>query len=89
MTLPTSLSHPCYHDDDTARETFEVIRWPNGQYCPHCGAFDTVAPLGGKSMDRVGTDATNEPPPNWWTPLVSSEGSGKVSNGPRTATIHG
>src|SRR5882724_3770398 len=23
-----------------------------------------------------------EPPPNWWTLLLSSEGSGKVSNGP-------
>jgi transposase-like protein len=50
MTLPTALSHPCYHDDDAARETFEAVRWPNGPYCPHCGAFDTVAPLGGESM---------------------------------------
>jgi transposase-like protein len=50
MTLPTALSHPCYHDDDAARVTFEAVRWPNGPYCPHCGSFDTVAPLGGKSM---------------------------------------
>src|SRR3954466_15332014 len=32
---------------------------------------------------------TNEPPPNWWTPLVSSEGSGKVSNGSGTASLYG
>src|SRR5689334_13037625 len=50
MTLPASLAHPCYHDDDAARETFEAIRWPDGPYCPHCGCFDTVATLGGKSM---------------------------------------
>jgi hypothetical protein len=50
MTLPAALAHPCYHDDDAARETFEEIRWPDGPYCPHCGCFDTVAPLGGKSM---------------------------------------
>jgi transposase-like protein len=50
MTLPTALSHPCYHDDDAARVTFEAIRWPDGPYCPHCGSFDTIAPLGGKSM---------------------------------------
>jgi transposase-like protein len=50
MTLPTALSHPCYHDDDAARVTFEAIRWPGGPYCPHCGCFDTVAPLGGVSM---------------------------------------
>src|ERR1043166_9111049 len=29
-----------------------------------------------------------EAPPNWWTPLLSSEKSGKVSNGPGTASIH-
>src|ERR1044071_8298296 len=29
-----------------------------------------------------------EAPPNWWTPLLSSEGSGKVSNGPGTASIY-
>ena len=50
MTLPASLADPCYHDDDAARVTFEAIRWPDGPYCPHCGVFDTVAPLGGKSM---------------------------------------
>ena len=50
MWLPTELSHPCYHDDEAARVTFESVRWPNGPYCPHCGSFDTVAPLGGELM---------------------------------------
>jgi len=48
--LPTELSHACYHDDEASRITFEAIRWPSGPYCPHCGSFDTVAPLGGESM---------------------------------------
>jgi transposase-like protein len=50
MTLPTALSHPCYHDDEAARLTFEAIQWPNGATCPRCGLIETVAPLGGKSM---------------------------------------
>ena len=29
-----------------------------------------------------------EAAPNWWTPLLSSDGSGKVSNGSGTASIH-
>jgi transposase-like protein len=49
-TLPANVTHPCYHDEEAAREMFESIRWPNGAFCPTCGAFDTVAPLGGESM---------------------------------------
>ena len=43
-TLPADLSHPCYHDGNAARATFESIRWPDGPFCPQCGAFDTVSP---------------------------------------------
>jgi transposase-like protein len=49
-TLPADLSHPCYHDDDAARIMFEAIRWPQGPFCPFCGALDHVSPFGGKSM---------------------------------------
>jgi uncharacterized protein len=31
----------------------------------------------------------SEASPNWWTPLLSSGGSGKVSNGPGTASFYG
>src|SRR3954447_23005600 len=34
-------------------------------------------------------DWGRELPPNWWTALLSSEGSGKVSNGPGTASFYG
>jgi len=50
MQLPTELSHPCYHDEDSARTQLEAIRWPDGPYCPICGTFDRVKPYGGKAM---------------------------------------
>jgi transposase-like protein len=28
----------------------EGVRWPDGPYCPKCGALDPVKPLGGESM---------------------------------------
>jgi hypothetical protein len=43
-------------------------------------------------LDKILAPSTvnrTEPPSNWWTPLLSSEGSGKVSNGPGTSTIYG
>jgi transposase-like protein len=49
-TLPADLTHLCYHDEDAARVMFESIRWPDGPFCPSCGTFDAVSPLGGKSM---------------------------------------
>jgi transposase-like protein len=45
---------------------------------------DSIAEL----CRREGTSRT-EAPPNWWTPLLSSGGSGKVSNGPGTASFYG
>ncbi len=44
------LTNPIFTDLDKARAHFEAIRWPDGAYCPYCGQFDRVAPLGGKSM---------------------------------------
>jgi hypothetical protein len=41
---------------------------------------------GSAAIGRVGA---LELPPNWWTPLLSSDGSGKVSNGPGTASFYG
>jgi hypothetical protein len=42
-----------------------------------------------KSQRHEGWTCLTEPPPNWWTPLISSDGSGKVSNGPGTASFYG
>jgi transposase-like protein len=50
MRIPELLSDPAYHDEDAARAYLEEVRWPDGPFCPFCGAFETVKPLGGPSM---------------------------------------
>jgi transposase-like protein len=48
--LPTDLTAPIYTDAEKAREYLESVRWPDGAYCPHCGATDSdVTELKGKS----------------------------------------
>jgi transposase-like protein len=29
-----------FHDEDSARELLERLRWPNGVECPHCGSLE-------------------------------------------------
>jgi transposase-like protein len=50
MAAKVDLTNPIFTDPEKARAHFEAIRWPKGAYCPFCGQFDTVKPLGGKSM---------------------------------------
>jgi len=50
MPATVDLTNPIFTDLEAARQHFEAIRWPQGRYCPFCGSFDRVAPLGGKSM---------------------------------------
>jgi transposase-like protein len=50
MRTPELLSDPAFHDEDAARAYLEEVRWPDGPFCPFCGALDTVKPLGGPSM---------------------------------------
>lgn len=42
------LTAPQFHDEDAARQWFEMSRWPNGPVCVHCGSL-RVARMGGKS----------------------------------------
>lgn len=44
-----SFKEPRFHDPAAARDYLESIRWPNGPICPHCGAFDRITKLQGKS----------------------------------------
>jgi transposase-like protein len=44
------LAEKIFTNEEAARKHLEAIRWPEGPYCPFCGQFDTVKPLGGKSM---------------------------------------
>jgi len=50
MRTPDPLSDPAYHDEDSARNYLEEVRWPDGPFCPFCGSFETVKPVGGPSM---------------------------------------
>lgn len=50
MSRAVDLTNPIFTDLEAARAHFEAIRWPSGPYCPSCGRFDRIAPLGGKSM---------------------------------------
>jgi transposase-like protein len=50
MTEILSLSSDIFSNEDAARAHIEATRWPNGPYCPYCGAFDGVKALKGESM---------------------------------------
>jgi transposase-like protein len=43
------LNQPQFQDEDKAREYLEVLRWPNGPVCPHCGSIGKHYRLVGKS----------------------------------------
>lgn len=45
----TDLTNPIFHNESSAREHLENIRWANGVTCPYCGSCETKV-LGGKSM---------------------------------------
>ena len=54
------------------------------------GVAENSQHLYGRALDiRIGARLADETPPNWWTPLLNSDGSGKVSNGPGTASFYG
>src|SRR4051794_39405779 len=43
------LTNPIFTDAEKAREHLEAINWPEGPFCPHCGEFENVTRLQGKS----------------------------------------
>lgn len=47
MTI--DLTNPIFSNEEAARKHFEVIRWPNGPVCPHCGVFNEATLVKGKS----------------------------------------
>ena len=46
------LSSPKFHNENSAREYLERIRWPDGPVCPRCDRMEPVRPLRGKSMGK-------------------------------------
>jgi transposase-like protein len=47
--MNANLQNPIFTDEDKAREYLEAVRWPEGPYCPHCGAVEGLKKLEGKS----------------------------------------
>jgi transposase-like protein len=45
----TKLTDKIYHNEDAARAHFEMIRWPEGRTCPHCGTVGNSTLLKGKT----------------------------------------
>lgn len=48
------LSAPYFHDEQAAYEFVEARVWPDSPICPHCGGFECISPMKGKST-RIGT----------------------------------
>jgi transposase-like protein len=47
------LSAPHFHNEKAAYAYVEARVWPNGPICPHCGGFERIGLMGGKST-RIG-----------------------------------
>lgn len=43
------ITDPIFFDADKARAHLEALLWPDGPTCPHCGEYENVHRLAGKS----------------------------------------
>lgn len=53
------LSKAYFHDEQAAFDYLEVVIWPEGPVCPHCGCMERVYVLKGKST-RIGLKKCGE-----------------------------
>lgn len=51
--MASGLSQPHFHDEEKAFSYVEAIVWPNGPVCPHCGGYDRISKMQGKTT-RMG-----------------------------------
>jgi transposase-like protein len=61
--MTADLQSPIFNDVNKAREALEVVRWPDGPVCPHCGNTDQdrIALVEGKKQShRPGLYYCNE-----------------------------
>src|ERR1700754_5087553 len=47
------LSAPHFHNEKAAYAYVEARVWPEGAVCPHCGGYERISKMGGKST-RIG-----------------------------------
>lgn len=50
----SNLSSPHFHNEEAAYAYVEARVWPQGAICPHCGGYERIGKMGGKST-RIGT----------------------------------
>ncbi len=51
--MVSALSAPHFHNEEAAFAYVEARVWPQGPVCPHCGGYERIGKMGGKST-RVG-----------------------------------
>ena len=51
--MSSALSAPHFHNEEAAYAYVEARIWPNGPTCPHCGGYDRISKMNGKST-RIG-----------------------------------
>jgi transposase-like protein len=51
--MKSVISDKHFHNEEAAYAFVEARLWPNGPICPHCGGFDRISKMGGKST-RIG-----------------------------------
>ena len=51
--MPSAISQVYFHNEAAAYKFVEAKVWPNGPVCPHCGGFERISPMKGKST-RIG-----------------------------------
>ncbi len=49
----SALNAPHMHNEEAAYAYVEACVWPEGSVCPHCGGYDRIGKLEGKST-RIG-----------------------------------
>ena len=50
--MASVLSAPHYHNEDAAFAYVEVIVWPEGPVCPHCGGVERLSKMGGTATRK-------------------------------------
>ncbi len=51
--MSSALSAPHFHNEEAAYAYVEARIWPEGPVCPHCGGYDRISKMQGKST-RIG-----------------------------------
>ena len=51
--MASALSNPIFHNEEAAYAHVEARIWPEGPFCPHCGATDRISAIAANPAKRV------------------------------------